>query len=175
MRTECRQCQHEERWVERTNERFIELGRLPMSNREVGVGGHFLCINNLSIKTFQQRFSPYTHTHTHTHTPTRTRSYARIHANSSTLTHPCTHPRTRALRIGERETETETETETERKRERERCTRRQSVFAESVCYQLSGKVPGCPRFSCFSGSGCLRPWLPSGNTSILKSSYHWYE
>ena len=24
---------------ERTNERFVELGRLPMSNREVGVGG----------------------------------------------------------------------------------------------------------------------------------------
>ena len=41
----------------RTNERFIELGRLPMSNREVGGGGlrgPFLCINNLSIKTFQQ-------------------------------------------------------------------------------------------------------------------------
>ena len=27
----------------RTNERFIELGRLPMSNREVGGGGTFFC------------------------------------------------------------------------------------------------------------------------------------
>ena len=36
-----------ERTNERTNERFIELGRLPMSNREVGVGGHF-CVHKQS-------------------------------------------------------------------------------------------------------------------------------
>ena len=30
-----------ERERERTNKRFIELGRLPMSNREVGGGGTF--------------------------------------------------------------------------------------------------------------------------------------
>ena len=66
---------------ERTNKRFIELGRLPMSNREVGGwGGHFLCINNLSIKTFQQRFSPYTHTHTHvpTHAFTQSQAHSQI-------------------------------------------------------------------------------------------------
>ena len=70
---------------ERTNKRFIELGRLPMSNREVGgLGGHFMCINNLSIKTFQQTFSPYTHTHTHarirTHAFTQTRAHSHMRA-----------------------------------------------------------------------------------------------
>ena len=74
-----------------------------MSNREMGGGGTFLCINNLSIKTFQQTFSPYTHTHartharthtrTHTHTHTHARTYA--HARTPTRTHTHTHAHTR--------------------------------------------------------------------------------
>ena len=79
---------------ERTNERFIELGRLPMSNREVGEWEDiFLCINNLSIKTFQQRFSPYTHTHSYTHTYTRT--YPRTHSSKLEHTHTRAHPYSR--------------------------------------------------------------------------------
>ena len=48
-----------------------------------------MCINNNNIKTFRQRFSPYTYTHTHTHARTRahTCTYARTHAKSNTLTH----------------------------------------------------------------------------------------
>ena len=116
-------------WVgiqnERTNERFIELGRLPMSNREVGVGGHFLCINNLSIKTSQQRLSPYTHTHTHTHTHTRARArtHARTHAHAQTPylrthsrklehTHTRAHPYSRARTKKITHTHTHTHTHT---------------------------------------------------------------
>ena len=68
---------------EQTNEHFIELSRLPMSNRDVG--GHFMCINDLSIKTFQQTFSPYTHTHARMHTHTHT--YLHTHSRKLEHTH----------------------------------------------------------------------------------------
>ena len=57
------------------------------------MGGHFLCINNLSFKTFQQRFSPYTHTHSETHTHTRT--YPRTHSRKLEHTHTRAHPYSR--------------------------------------------------------------------------------
>ena len=68
----------------------------------VGGGRHFICINNHNIRTFQQRFSPYTHTqphthtHTHTHTHAQTRTYARTHASSTSLTHARTPTYSRA-------------------------------------------------------------------------------
>ena len=64
-----------------------------MSNREVG--GRFMCINDLSIKTFQQTFSPYTHTHARMHTHTRTY----LHTHSRKLEHTHIH------RMWERERE----------------------------------------------------------------------
>ena len=83
----------------RTNEWFIELGRLPMSNRWVGdgVGGgrHLICINNHNIRTFQQRFSPYTHTqpHPHTHTHVPTHALTQVRPRSHTHAHPHTRGR----------------------------------------------------------------------------------
>ena len=46
-----------------------------------------MCINNLSIKTFQQTFSPYTHTHAHTHTHALAHTHVPTHALTQTRAH----------------------------------------------------------------------------------------
>ena len=70
-----------------------------MSNREVGWGGQFICINNLNIKTFQTEIlslHTQTHTHTHTHARTHARTYTHTHTPLRTHSHKFEHTHARA-------------------------------------------------------------------------------